>query len=302
MTDLRVNTPPEPLYIDLHVHSTASDGSLSPQELIKAAEAVPLRAMAITDHDTIDGAAEALRHSKSTYVEILSGVEISVDFEPGTMHLLGYLFRLDDVHLRQALEVVQKSRAERNVKIIQRLQGLGIDIDYDEVSEVSGGGQVGRPHIAEVLVQKGVVRGIDDAFNTLLKKGGPAYVDRYRLSPAEAIETIRGAGGVPVLGHPSTLNTRTEAELDKIIADLKAVGLHGVEAYYPTHGPDRTALYMRLAKQHGLLVTGGSDFHGAAKSGVHIGFGRGDLRIPYRLVKDLKQKASPGPDSTVFPS
>ena len=302
MTDLHVNIPSKPLYIDLHIHSTASDGSLSPRALIKAAEDVPLRAMAITDHDTIEGSAEALRYRQSTHVEILSGVEISADFEPGAMHLLGYLFRLDDTRLGQALQIVQKSRAERNVKIIQRLQDLGIDIDYDEVSEVSGGGQVGRPHIAEVLVQKGVVRGIDEAFNTLLKKGGPAYVERYRLSPAEAIETIRGAGGVPVLGHPSTLNARTEAELDKIIAHLKEIGLQGVEAYYPTHGPDRTALYERLAKHHGLLVTGGSDFHGAAKSGVHIGFGRGDLRIPYRLVEDLKQRAGFGPDSTIVPT
>jgi len=296
LTDLRVNTPPKPLYIDLHIHSTASDGSLSPREIIKAAEKVPLRAMAITDHDTIDGSAEALQHSKSTDVEILSGIEISADFESGAMHLLGYLFRLDDVRLGQVLEVVQKSRAERNLQIIQRLQDLGIDIDYDEVSEASGGGQVGRPHIAGVLVQRGVVQSIDEAFVTFLRKGGPAYVERYRLSPAEAIKTIRGAGGVAVLGHPSTLNTKTEAELDKIIAGLKGVGLQGVETYYPSHGPVRTALYERLARHHGLLVTGGSDFHGAAKSWVHIGFGSGDLRIPYRLVEDLKQTAGSGPD------
>jgi predicted metal-dependent phosphoesterase TrpH len=299
LTDLRVNTSEKPLYIDLHIHSTASDGSLSPREIIKAAEAVPLRAMAITDHDTIDGSAEALQYSQSTDIEILSGVEISAEFERGAMHLLGYLFRLDDVHLTQALEVVQESRAERNLQIIQRLQDLGIEIVYDEVSEASGGGQVGRPHIAEVLVEKGVVQSIDQAFITFLRKGGPAYVERYRLSPAEAIKAIRLAGGVPVLGHPSTLNTRTEAELDKIIATLKEVGLQGVEVYYPSHGPVRTALYERIARHHGLLVTGGSDFHGAAKSDVHIGFGRGDLRIPYRLVEDLKQTADSGLDPTV---
>ncbi|MBW1742883.1 MAG: PHP domain-containing protein [Deltaproteobacteria bacterium] len=287
------------MFIDLHIHSTASDGSLSPREIVKAAEKVPLRAMAITDHDTTDGSAEALEHSKSTDVEILSGVEISADFESGAMHLLGYLFRLDDVRLRQALEVVQKSRAERNLQIIQRLQDLGIDIDYDEVSEASGGGQVGRPHIAGVLVRKGVVQSHDEAFVTFLRKGGPAYVERYRLSPAEAIKTIRGAGGVAVLGHPSTLNTKTEAELDKIIAGLKGVGLQGVEVYYPSHGPVRTALYERLARHHGLLVTGGSDFHGAAKSWVHIGFGSGDLRIPYRIVEDLKQTAGSSLDPTL---
>jgi predicted metal-dependent phosphoesterase TrpH len=299
LTDLRANTASEPLNIDLHIHSTASDGSLSPREIIKAAEKVPLRAMAITDHDTVEGSAEALQHSRSTEVEVLSGVEISAEFEHGAMHLLGYLFRLDDVRLRQTLEVVQESRAERNLQIVQRLQGLGIDIDYDEVSEASGGGQVGRPHFAEVLVQKGVVQSMDEAFITLLRKGGPAYVERYRLPPDEAIKAIREAGGVPVLGHPSTLNAKTEAELGKIIAGLKEVGLQGVEAYYPSHGPVRTALYERLARHHGLLVTGGSDFHGAAKPEVHIGFGRGDLRIPYQLVEDLKQAAGSGSDHSV---
>jgi predicted metal-dependent phosphoesterase TrpH len=295
---LHENTRPKPPYIDLHIHSTASDGSLSPAEIIRAAQAVPLRAIAITDHDTLDGSAEALQCADSTGIEILPGIEISADFDAGTMHLLGYLLRLDDVPLRQTLEVVQKSRADRNLRIIRRLQNLGVDINYDDVFEASGGGQIGRPHIAHALVQRKVVQNIDQAFATFLRKGGPAYVERYRLSPAEAIQTISGAGGVPVLAHPFSLNAKTEAELDRVVAGLKKVGLKGLEAYYPSHGPVRTALYERLAKRHGLLVTGGSDFHGTAKPGVHIGIGSGDLRIPYSLVEDLKKRA----DSMLHPA
>jgi predicted metal-dependent phosphoesterase TrpH len=291
LTVLHVNTSPKPLYVDLHIHSTASDGSLSPAEIIKAAEEVPLRAIAITDHDTLEGSAEALQYIDSSAVEIIPGIEISADFDGGTMHLLGYLLRLDDVSLRQTLEVVQKSRTDRNLHIIRRLHNLEVDIHYDDVVQASGGGQIGRPHIARVLVQKGVVQNIDEAFATFLRKGGPAYVERYRLSPAEAIQTILEAGGVPVLAHPSSLNLKTEGNLDRVVAGLKKVGLKGLEAYYPSHGPVRTALYERLAKRHGLLVTGGSDFHGTAKPEVHIGIGSGDLRIPYRLVEELKQKA-----------
>lgn len=292
MSILHTNTPLKPAYVDLHIHSTASDGSLSPVEIIEAARKVGLRAIAITDHDTVEGSVEALRHQRSSGVEILPGIEISVSFDSGTMHLLGYLVRLDDAFLRQSLKVVQKARADRNVQIVERLQDLGVDIKYDEILEVSGGGQIGRPHIAHVLIQKRVVQSFDEAFNKLLKKGRPAYVERYRLLPAEAIQTILRAGGVPVLAHPFTLNAKTEGDLDRILADLKQAGLKGVEAYYPSHGPKLTACYERLAYRHGLLVTGGTDFHGTAKPGVHIGIGRGNLRIPYRLVEELKRCAA----------
>jgi len=289
---LHANTPIKPAYIDLHVHSTASDGSLSPVKIIQAADKANLRAIAITDHDTVDGSVEALQHQHSSGVEILPGVEISAGFEPGVMHILGYLIRLDDASLREVLKVLQQARASRNLQIIERLQDLGIDITYDEVQKASGGGQIGRPHIAHVLVQKGIVQNIDNAFNKLLRKGSPAYAERYRLLPVEAIEAISGAGGVPVLAHPFTLNAKTEGDLERVLVELKQAGLKGVEAYCPGHGPAVTALYERLADRHGLLVTGGTDFHGALKPEVHIGIGRGDLRIPYRLVEELKQSAA----------
>ncbi|OEU47350.1 MAG: hypothetical protein BA861_02045 [Desulfobacterales bacterium S3730MH5] len=265
---------------------------MSPVEIIKTAQKMGLRAIAITDHDTVDGSVEALRHQHSCDLEILPGIEISASFDPGTMHILGYLIRLDDVALTQTLKVLQKSRADRNLQILKRLQGLGIDISCDEVLEVSGGGQIGRPHIAQVLVNKRVVQSIDQAFNKFLAKGRHAYVARYRLPPFEAIQAILLAGGVPVLAHPFTLNVRAEGEMDRLLADLKQAGLKGLEVYCSGYGPDRTAMYKRLAHRHGLLVTGGTDYHGTIKPGVHIGIGRGNLRIPYRLVEELKQSAS----------
>ena len=292
MSILHANTPIKPAYVDLHIHSTASDGSLSPAEIIETAKKVGLRAIAITDHDTIEGSVEALRHQDSSGVEILSGIEISASFDSGTMHMLGYMMRLDDVALRQALKVLQEARANRNLEIIKRLQDLGVDISYDEVLEISGGGQTGRPHIAKVLVHKRVVQSINEAFIAFLRKGRPAYVERYRLLPVEAIQTILGAGGLPVLAHPFTLNAKTEGGLDRLLAELKQAGLKGVEVYYPGHGLELTARYERLAHRHGLLITGGTDFHGTVTPGVHIGIGRGDLRVPYQLVEELKRSVT----------
>lgn len=275
--------------IDLHIHSTASDGSLSPSQIVETAKKTGLRAIAITDHDTIEGSAEALRLPQVPALDVLSGIEISADFTSGTMHILGYLLRVDDLSLNQTLKRVQESRANRNVQIVEKLQESGVDIVFDEVVEASGGGQIGRPHIAQVLVQKGIVQSFEGAFKKFLKKGGPAYVQRYRLSPAEAVQMILRAGGVPVLAHPFTLHTKSETELEGIIVELKLAGLLGVEVYYPDHERDRAALYEHLALRHGLLITGGTDFHGAVKPEVHIGSGRGDMCVPYRLVEELKK-------------
>jgi predicted metal-dependent phosphoesterase TrpH len=291
---LYANTPLKPAYVDLHIHSTASDGSLSPVEIIETAKKMGLRAIAITDHDTLEGSIEALRHQDLYGVEVLPGIEISASVDSGTMHILGYLIRLDDIFLRQALKVVQEARANRNLQIVKRLQDLGVDIYHDEVLEASGGGQIGRPHIAQVLVHKGAVQSIDEAFNKFLKKGRPAYVERYRLLPVEAIQAILRAGGVPVLAHPFTLNAKTERDLDRVLAELKRAGLKGVEVYYPGHGVNLTARYERLAHRHGLLITGGTDFHGTVTPGIHIGIGRGDLRVPYRLVEELKRSVTTG--------
>jgi len=279
-------------FVDLHIHSTASDGSLSPLEIIHLAKQLGLRAIAITDHDTIEGSAEALAHRQSPSLEVLSGIEISADVASGTMHILGYLIALDDPSLSQTLKTVQEARAHRNVMIIKKLQDLGVGITHEDVIEVSGGGQVGRPHIAHVLVKKGVVRSFGEAFSRFLNKSGPAYVPRYRLPPAETIQMILQAGGVPVLAHPYTLDAKDEAEFECILRELKQAGLMGMEVYYPEHRPERAALFERLARSHGLLMTGGTDFHGAAKPQVQLGIGKGDLHVPYRLAEKLKEAKS----------
>jgi len=202
---------------------------------------------------------------------------------------LGYLIELDAPSLTQTLKAVQEARAHRNVRIIKKLQDLGVDITHEEVLEVSGGGQVGRPHIAQVLVKKKVVRSFGEAFWKYLKKSGPAYVPRYRLQPAEAIQMILRAGGVPVLAHPFTLDAKDEGEFECILRGLKQAGLMGMEVYYSEHRPERTALFERLARRQGLLMTGGTDFHGAAKPEVQMGIGRGGLHVSYRLVEKLKE-------------
>ena len=276
-------------WVDLHVHSTASDGSLSPLKIIERAKEIGLRAVAITDHDTIEGSAEALGYPPLPSLEILSGIEISANVPSGTMHILGYLLRLDDSSLRQTLKRVQEARANRNIKIVERLQDLGVPIQYHELTAVSGGGQIGRPHIAQVLVHKRAARSVDEAFKRFLRKGGAAYVSRYRLLPGEAIQMILRAGGVPVLSHPFTLDVKDEGDLEGLLVDLKGAGLKGMEVYYPEHGPERTTQYERLARRHRLVMTGGTDFHGEAKPRVQMGIGRGDLRIPYQLVEKLKE-------------
>jgi hypothetical protein len=281
---------PHPGSVDLHIHSTASDGSLSPQEIIHTAEKLGLRAVAITDHDTVEGSAEAFAMPPSPCLEVLSGVEVSVNHAAGTIHILGYLIELDDKNLIRTLQKVQDGRVKRNIRIVEKLQGLGVDMDYQEVVKASGGGQVGRPHFARVLVNKGAARSVEEAFKRFLRRDGPAYVSRYRLQAAEAMEMILEAGGLPVLAHPFTLNAREETEMERILRDLKDSGLKGLEVYYPEHGRRRTAQYERLARRLGLLRTGGTDFHGAVKPGVQIGTGRGDLNVPYELVVNLKKE------------
>ncbi len=274
--------------IDLHIHSTASDGSFSISQIIEAATNLGLRAISITDHDTLEGSLEALNHPQSPHLEILSGIELSADFPSGTMHILGYMIRVDDSAFLKMLERIQGDRFERNLRIVKKLQALGIDVGYDEVIEASGGGQVGRPHFAQVLTSKGVVQSAEEAFSKYLRKGRPGYANRYRLKPAAAIEAISQAGGISVLAHPFTLEPASEGALEKIVAELKANGLKGLEVYCSDPNPDRQARYERLARCYELLMTGGTDFHGAVKPDVHLGVGKGGLRIPYSLVENLK--------------
>ncbi|MGQ9645562.1 MAG: PHP domain-containing protein [Thermodesulfobacteriota bacterium] len=279
--------------VDLHLHTTASDGVMTPAEIVNYAKKRGLLAIAITDHDTIEGVEEALLEGEKIGFEVIPGIEISAEHSPGSMHLLGYFIDIHCPLLKKRLEYLQKARAERNPKIAERLNQLGIDISLEEVLKASGGGQLGRPHFAQVLIEKGYVRSFQEAFEKFLKKGAPAYVEKMRFSPEESIHFIREASGVAVLAHPKTLQVDGYSELESLILRLVREGLRGIEVYYPEHSGAEIAQYKALAEKHGLLITGGTDYHGIEKNGLEIGVGRGDMNLPYWIVENLKAERSP---------
>jgi predicted metal-dependent phosphoesterase TrpH len=277
--------------IDLHSHSNCSDGSATPAELIRLAASAGARAVAITDHDTIDGLREGRSAAEEAGIEFVAGVEISADFQPGTMHILGYCFDPSSKELNHALEKLRLARRERNPQIAARLQGLGLDINYEEVASLAGNEVVGRPHFASLMVTKGYVKSIKEAFDRFLAKGGPAYVEKRRLSPAASIDLIRGAGGVAILAHPYQLKL-SDQDTEQEIRRLKEVGLDGIEAIYSRLTLVDRERYARLAGQVGMLVSGGSDFHGSFKPDINIVTGLGDLQVPYELLDKIKALAA----------
>ena len=275
-------------YVDLHLHTTASDGVMSPSEIVRYAKSKGLQAIAITDHDTIEGLEEGLSEGDRIHFEVIPGIEISAEHSPGSMHLLGFFLDIHHFPLIERLEYLQKARAERNPKIVDKLNRLGVEVTYEEVLEASGGGQVGRPHFAQVLINKNYVRTFQEAFERFLKKGAPAYVDKFRFTAKEAIRFINEAKGLAVLAHPNTLNMKGYSELETLIPGLVEEGLKGIEVYYPEHSASEVVLYQTLAARYGLLMTGGTDYHGIEKNGLDIGVGRGEMRLSYSIVEELK--------------
>ncbi|MGQ9920546.1 MAG: PHP domain-containing protein [Desulfobacca sp.] len=280
--------------VDLHVHSTASDGSLTPRQVVAAAKAQGLRALALTDHDTIDGLAEALAAGRELGVEVIPGIEISAHHEPGSMHILGYFLDHRSPQLNEQLCILKQARADRNPQIIAKLQKLGLAITLTEVQEASGGGQVGRPHIAQVLVHKGYVATFQEAFERYIGNHGPAYVSKFRFPPREAIALIRAAGGVAALAHPFTLEYSSAGQLRQLLAQLVTWGLAAIEVYYPEHTPERQELYRALAREFGLLMTGGSDYHGAIKPDIKLGQVGSGVTLGYEVVEKLRRLAGQG--------
>jgi predicted metal-dependent phosphoesterase TrpH len=277
--------------VDLHLHTTASDGVLTPSEIVRYGKKRGLQAIAITDHDTIEGLEEGLSEGEKIGFEVIPGVEISAEYSPGSMHLLGYFLDIHHPLLIERLQYLQKARAERNPKIIENLNRLGIRVTLEEVVEASGGGQVGRPHFAEVLLKKGYVRSFQEAFDRFLKKGAQAYVDKVRFTPEEALHFIRRAGGVPVLAHPKTLGIQSSA-LEDLFHHLMKEGLQGIEVFYPEHSAPEVAQFKAMAERNGLLMTGGTDYHGIENNGLDIGIGRGEMKLPYSIVESLKKARS----------
>jgi 3',5'-nucleoside bisphosphate phosphatase len=281
--------------IDLHIHSRASDGTLSPAEVIALASRLNLRAISITDHDSIAGSREALLGGIPNTLGFLTGVEISAEPPPsypgaGSIHILGYGFRLDDPELNRTLERLQDSRRGRNPEIVARLNKLGIPIRIEEVEREAADGQPGRPHIAKLLIKKGVVKTMDDAFDRYLGNGKPAYVDKFRIESNQAIGLINAAGGIPVLAHPCLLELESVEQLDDLLQEMMSMGLKGLEVYYPQHSPEQTRQYADLAARHRLLMTGGTDFHGDIQPEIQLGIGKGEFHVPFWLYEKLIER------------
>ncbi|MEA3546578.1 MAG: PHP domain-containing protein [Thermodesulfobacteriota bacterium] len=246
---------------DLHIHSTYSDGTMTPAEILQLARKYGLRTIALTDHDTTEGIAEALVQGKKQNIEVLTGIELSASFDSHPVHILGYGIDHTDPLLFENLKDIQKARKDRNDKIVARLQSFGLDISLDELDIISKSGQTGRPHIARLLVKKGFVSSTDQAFDRYLGKKGSAYTPRKSLPADQAIKMINMAKGIAVLAHPIIINVPFQS-LVRMILKLRTAGLAGIEVFYPSHPPPFRLKLEKLCTEYGLLASGGSDFHG----------------------------------------
>jgi predicted metal-dependent phosphoesterase TrpH len=269
--------------VDLHTHSTASDGLLAPAELVAEAARRGLRALALTDHDTVGGLEEAVAAGQRVGVEVVPGVELGTDARPHEVHLLGYFVDPASPALLAALAGQVAHRRERAARIVERLNDLGIGVTFDEVLALAGSGSIGRPHLARALIAHGAAADVPDAFDRYLAGGRPAYVRRQALSPEEAIALVRAAGGVPVLAHPLTTG-----DPEATVVRLVPIGLGGIEVFYGEYGAATRADLLALADRHGLIATGGSDFHGA---GFRHGRELGGASVPVEVVERLRLAA-----------
>ena len=275
--------------IDLHTHSTFSDDTLTPEELVAAAEQAGLTAVALTDHDTTAGVERFLAAGAGRPLRCIAGVELSAEHHPGTLHVLGYFIQPANAALQDGLDRLRTGRAVRNREILRRLNELGLPLTWEEVVAYAGGEVVGRPHFALALIARGCVVDKEEAFARYLARGQPGYAERFRLTPAASLQLIRDAGGVPVLAHPHTLDLGRK-ELRKLIMELRAQGLEGLEVYYPEHSPAQVRQYRDLAQGLNLVPTGGSDFHGALSPYIKLGRGFGTLQVPDEVLAKLEER------------
>lgn len=275
--------------IDLHTHSTASDGTLTPSELVAQAAAMGLRAMALTDHDTIQGLPEACAAGRAWKIEVIGGCELSVNFPKGSMHILGLWLPLRPIRLQASLDTLTRLRKTRNETIIHNLNSHGVAITYDELERAAAGGTIGRPHIAQLLVSKGHALDMRDAFASWLRPGTKGYAPKEKFDPRQAIELLKAEGGTVILAHPCTLHL-DEGGLENVLRELKGWGLDGMEVYYSMHTQAQTTVYADLCRRLDLLESAGSDFHGDNKPNIALGRGKGGLRPSYRLVERMKER------------
>lgn len=281
-------------FIDLHIHTLASDGTETPTQVIKKAQNLGLIGVAITDHDTVSGVEEGIAAGSSYGIDVVPGVEISCSWLEHNVHLLGYYFDIKNWSLTKLLERMRKGREERLPKMLAKLHKMGIKINQKEVEAEAHGESIGRPHLAKVMIRHGYVSSIEEAFDKYLAQGRPAYADRPRPTIAEGIRVILKAGGLPVIAHPFTIN----APVEQIVSELSLLRIQGVEYYYPykfvaeksdewyNSVPSRLAKLKQLAKKHKLVLTGGSDYHGSSKNKAELGISQ----VPVEVLHSLRMK------------
>lgn len=279
------------MIVDLHTHSTASDGTDPPERIVELAIEAGLAAVALTDHDTQEGVATAAAAAEGAGIELIPGVELSLQYDTGGMHLVVLWLQPGPGPLQDRLGGLRSGRDERNRRIVELLNAAGMAMTIEEVEIEAGGGSVGRPHIAAVMMRHGYVPDIWTAFELWLGSGRPAYVSRARLEPEEAIVLTRESGAVPVLAHPHTLGITTAADMARLLDRLVDAGLIGLEAEYASYHRHIRAGYSDLARRFGLAVSGGSDYHGTYKPGLSVGSGYGDLAVGGSVLEGLRPHA-----------
>ena len=280
-----------PLFVDLHTHSTASDGTDAPAEVIRKAKRAGLSAVALTDHDTVEGCAEAAAEARRVGIDFMPGIEVSCAYpRPGIIHMLGYGVDYAGGEFAGFTDRLQEARRERNRRLVEALRRAGVRIELEEVAAVAGGGQIGRPHFAKVLAMKGYIPHPAAAYRYYLGNAGDFKVEKDEPAPAEAIAMIHAAGGAAVLAHPNQLRKQNYAQLAAEIRSLADAGLDGVECIYNDHRESFVHELKELCKGHGLLMTGGSDYHGSAKKFITLGRCGLRRRVPRKLYDRLHQR------------
>ena len=277
--------------IDLHTHTNESDGSYTPFELVDAAVAAGLDALAISDHDTLAGYDKALPRAREKGLDLVCGIELSTKFKGKTVHLLGYFLNQQPADsFRAWLAEMQSTRRDRNIRMAERLRSLGIDITIEEV-ESRGRSLAGRPHFARIMLEKGYVSSIQQAFDEYLDESAKGYVDRREPDLAHGISKIAAAGGISSIAHPVRLGYRDSERLRAAVGEMRDAGLTALEVYHSDHKPADVEQYLALAREFKLGVTGGSDFHGDVKPNVRLGTGAGNLNIPRSVLDKLRANA-----------
>jgi predicted metal-dependent phosphoesterase TrpH len=270
--------------VDLHLHSTASDGRLTPEEVVDKAAALGLEVIALTDHDSIEGIKPALKTVKKyPGMTLIPGVEISTDLSDGEAHILGYFIDYTDPDFEKELEKFRDSRTGRGRKMVDKLAALGIDISWPRVQEIAGDGAIGRPHIARAMLEKGYVKTFEEAFEKYIDHGGPAYVEREKMTPQEAVALIVRAKGLPVLAHPFTVK-----DPEAMVGQLLPAGLAGIETYYKDYTPEQMENLLQLAEKYKLIATGGTDYHALNNAGEVM---MGGVEVPMEAAEKLIKMA-----------